>query len=246
MKAGLFLWFSMSACLTQFISAQDAANSTQTASPLHAPSPSHAPGVEQGAEACPRFADRDWPIHLTIQARITSMMDSAHLKPGKEVYAKVMYPITYADCSLDDDAILYGHVTGASSLKDTKPSELGLVFDHADCAGHQKEEVHLRLIGIIAPPERSEMMHSVLPSEVAGGVMGLPSTSQDGIDENLKPENFPRTIRPGLVVRMSKVSLEPEGGPGCSAKISGSDRPVQLVPGTALILTLGKVAQPKP
>lgn len=172
-------------------------------------------------------------------------MDPVHLKPGKEVIARVMYPIAYADCSLEEEAILYGHVTAAVSSKNPAQSELGLVFDHADCSGHQKQEVRLRLIGLIAPPDRGTMLHDVLPSEVAGGVQQLPSTSQDGIDDTLHSEKFPPSIHPGLVVRMPKVSLEPEGAPACSARIVGDGRPFQVVPGTALILTMERMTKPK-
>ncbi len=172
-------------------------------------------------------------------------MDPAHLKVGKEVSARVLYPIAYEDCVLDNDAALYGHVTAAASSKNPDSSALGLVFDHADCKGHQKQDVHLRLIGLIAPPERGTMLHDVLPSEVAGGVRQLPSTSADGIDGSLTSAKFPPTIRPGLVVRMPKVTLEPEGAPGCSAKISSVDRSFEVEPGTALILTLQRVTAPK-
>jgi len=232
MKSKLLLGLAAYACLVQSVSAQVA---TQPGS-----------GAESGnaGEACPRFANRDWPVHLTILARVTSLMDPAHLKPGKEVFAKVVYPIAYEDCALDDDAILYGHVTAASSSKNPDSSELGLVFDHADCRGHLKQEVHLRMIGLVAPPERGTMLHDVLPSEVAGGVQGLPSTSADGIDDNLTASRFPPTIHPGLVVRMPKVTLEPEGAPGCSAKISSAERSVQVVPGSALIFTLQRTAKP--
>lgn len=170
-------------------------------------------------------------------------MDAAHTKPGKQVFAKIMYPITYADCSLDDDAVLYGHITAASS-KDGGSSELGVVFDHADCTGHRKQEVRLRLIGLIAPPERGTMLHDVLPSEVAGGVRQLPSTSQDGIDGSLKAELFPSTIHPGLVMHMPKVTLEPEGSPDCSARISRDGGAVEVTPGTALILTMERMTKP--
>ena len=243
MKAGLWILIAASSSLTPLISAQDAVNPAKTVLQVQAPSASLPPEKAQEAQACPKFPDRDWPIRSTIQARVAFMLDAAHLKPGKEVSARVMYPIKYADCSLEENATLYGHITAAVFSKEMKSSELDLVFDRADCTGHQKEEVHLRLIALIAPLDHSDRLHSALPSEVSGGVMGLPSIDLD--DENLTPDYFPRTVHPGLVNRMPKVILEPEGGPGCSARISGSDRPIQLAPGTALIMTLGKVTRSK-
>jgi hypothetical protein len=202
-------------------------------------------GSENAAPACPPVADRDWPVNLTIEARVSELMDASHLKPGKKIFATVLYGINYAECSLTDGAIVYGHVTAAASSKNPDSSELGLAFDHADCRGHGKQVLHLRLIGLVAPPSHREMLHSVLPSEVAGGVQQLPETSSDGIDDALSPEYYPRTVHPGLVVRLPTVKLEPEGGPGCSARISSPGRDIQLAPGTDLILTLVRVTNPK-
>jgi hypothetical protein len=201
------------------------------------------PGANSAA--CPQFASEDRAVNSTIQARLTELIDSSHLKPGNKVFAKVLYPITFADCSLTDEAILYGHVTAAASSKNPDSSELGLVFDHADCTGHGEQDLRLRLIGLVAPPRHGEMLHQVLPSEVEGGVQQLPATSGDGIDDNLSPEKYPATVRSGLVVRMPTVKLEPDEGPGCSARISSPARNIQLAPGVELILTLETVTKSK-
>jgi tetratricopeptide (TPR) repeat protein len=75
------------------------------------------PGSEAGATACPQFENKDWPVDSTIEARVTELMDSSHLKPGKEIFVKVVYGLTYPGCSLAQDAILYGRVTAAASSK---------------------------------------------------------------------------------------------------------------------------------
>jgi len=159
---------------------------------------------------------------------------------------KVLYEITYAGCELAPEAIVYGHVTAALASKNPKSSELGLVFDHADCTGNQKQQLHLRLVGLVAPPESQEMEHEVLPSEVRGGLHQLPSTSRAGIDDNLDPSKYPQTVRPGLVVRLPKVKLDPEGAPSCSARISTSAHDLKVAPGSELILTVESLQQASP
>lgn len=204
---------------------------------------SAAPANDTSVPACQQFENRDWPVESTIEARVTELMDSAHLKPGKEVFVKVLYGLTYPGCVLTQDSILYGHVTAAASSKNPNSSELGLVFDHADCEGRQKQRLPLRLIGLVAPRDQSNMLHDALPTQVAGGARQIsePVTGSTGRDDDLSPGGPPNTVHPGIVVRMPKVKLEPEGGPGCSARISSSDRTVQLGTGTEVILTVEKV-----
>jgi hypothetical protein len=206
---------------------------------------SAAPSNETGSPACQQFEDRDWPVNSTIEARVTELMDSSHLKPGKEVFVKVLYGLTYPGCVLAQDSILYGHVTAAASSKSPNSSELGLVFDHADCEGRQKQQLPLRLIGLVAPRDQSSMLHDALPTQVAGGARSIsePVSGSTGRDDDLSPGGPPHTVHPGIVVRMPKVKLEPEGGPGCSARISSSDHSVQLAPGAEVILTVEKLVQ---
>lgn len=203
------------------------------------------PANDTGVPACQQFENKDWPVASTIEARVTELMDSSHLKPGKEVFVKVLYGLTYPSCVLTQDSILYGHVTAAASSKNPNSAELGLVFDHADCQGRQKQQLPLRLIGLVAVRDQSSMLHDALPTQVAGGARSIsePVSGSTGRDDDLSPGGPPHTVHPGIVVRMPKVKLEPEGGPGCSAKISSSDRSVQLAPGTEVILTVEKDAQ---
>ncbi len=205
---------------------------------------SAAPGNETGATPCQQFENKDWPVDSAIEARITEAMDSSHLKPGKEIFVKVVNEITYPGCSLAENAILYGHVTAAASSKNPNSSELGLVFDHADCQG-RKKELPLRLIAVVAPRDSADTLHAALPSEVSGGVRQMSDAvaGTTGRDDNLSPGGPPHTVHPGMVVRMPKMKLEPEGGPACSARISSSDRTVQLGPGIEFILTVEKSNQ---
>jgi thioredoxin-like negative regulator of GroEL len=205
---------------------------------------SAASGNESSSSTCQQFENRDWPVNSTIEARVTELMDSSHLKPGKNIFVKVLYGLTYPECALTQDAILYGHVTAASSSKNPNSSDLGVTFDHADCAGHQKQELHMRLIGLVAPRDQSNMLHDALPTQVAGGARQIsdPVTGSNGRDDDLSPSGPPHTVHPGIVVRMPNVKLDPEGGPGCSARISSSNRTVQLAPGAELILTVQSIS----
>ncbi len=191
--------------------------------------------------ACPPGDTKDRSIDQTIETRVTGELDSAHLKPGKEVWVKVVYGLTYPGCTLDEDAILYGHVIAATSSKNANASELSLIFDHGDCTGHAKKELTLRLIGLVAPPDASRRMHDELPTEIRGGTRSI-STATAGLinayDLNLNPGGTPHTVHPGIVVNMPTVKLEPEGGPGCSARITSTNRSIQLGAGSELILTM--------
>ncbi len=182
----------------------------------------------------------DRPLNSIIEGKVTGLLDSGHLKPGKEVWVKMVNEYDYPGCTLAADSILYGHVTSASSSKNPNASELSLQFDHGDCVGHTKKQLSLRLIGLVAPAAQdSRHMLQELPAEVSGGVQQVSiavNSLIDGIDDNLNPGGPPHTIHPGVVVRMPQVKLEPEGGPGCSAKITSTNRSIQLGAGSEILL----------
>lgn len=202
---------------------------------------SAAPGNEPGNIACPQNDQTDRPINQTIEATISGTLESAHLKPGKEIWAKLVNGYVFPGCTLDRDALIYGHVTAANSTKNPETSELALTFDHGDCEGHGKKELSLRLIGLLAPPDQSSnSLADALPTEVAGGARRMSDTSAmtDGYDPRLNPGGPPRTVHPGIVVDMPKLKLDPQGGPGCSARISSANRSVELGAGAELILAM--------
>ncbi|HTW80432.1 MAG TPA: aspartyl protease family protein [Terracidiphilus sp.] len=181
------------------------------------------------------------PLNQTIEARTTGGFDSAHLKPGKGIYLRVISGYVYPGCTLDEDAILYGHVTAATTLKNSSESELSVVFDHADCAGHENKPVTLRLIGLVGPPEESERLHDALPVELAGGGRSITTAVQGLVnvyDMNLNPGGPPGTVQPGVVINMPAVKLLPEGGPGCSAKITSTNHSVTVGTGSELLLSM--------
>ncbi|WP_109489377.1 tetratricopeptide repeat protein [Occallatibacter savannae] len=202
-------------------------------------------GTEKAREEaeCPSYASAEIPLDQTLQLKVMGTLDSAHLKPGKEIWAKVVNGLMYPGCTLDRDAIVYAHVTAASAS--TGPAELGLAFDHADCAGRSKAPMTFHLIALLPPPDQSKSLHSALPTQVAGGAVQISDTAAatDGYDALLSDGGKPNTVHPGVVVKMPGVKLEPLGGPGCSARITSASRSVQLAPGAEFILALSSSAQ---
>ena len=192
------------------------------------------------AEECPTFDSADIPLNQTLELKITGTVDSAHLKPGKEIYAQVVHGLIYPGCTLDMNSMVYGHVTAASSTRNPDTAELGLVFDHGDCAGQPRKPLSLHLIAMLPPPDPgSASLHGAVPSEVHG-VRQISDTvaSTTGYDALLSSGGKPNTVHPGVVVGMPGTKLDPLGGPGCSARITNSTRSVQLGTGAELILTL--------
>lgn len=190
---------------------------------------------------CGTIDDRDRPTKSAIIATVTGTLDSAHLKPGREVTFKVGSGWKSPLCTLDPGSVLYGHVTSAG-LDKNGGSELGVSFDQAECGGHGKKSVPLRLLGVVAAPDNYDPLHDALPAEVAGGARQISTIAADmgdaALDMNLNPGGPPKTIHPGIVVGLPKMKLEPQGAPGCSAKLTSSERSVRLGTGVELLLGL--------
>lgn len=191
---------------------------------------------EPGVKPCfPDDADR--PLHSTIEASVQFTMDSAHLKPGKSVWLKTTSEFTMPGCSLNQGAVLYGHVVAAASKKTSDTAELSLIFDHGDCQGRGKQQIPLHLIGIVVVGD-PQNLHTVLPTEVHGGARQISDTegATDGYDPRLALQITPSIVHPGLVVGDSQLQLQPTSGPECSARILSGGRSVQMGRGFELIL----------
>ena len=200
---------------------------------------SQAPANVAGHAPCHPNANIDIPLSSTIETKVTGLMDSGHLKVGKEFWVNVIYGQVYPGCRLNAGAAIYGHVTSAVSQKDPSSSELSLVFDHADCEGHGKKEMPMRLIALMRSSDESTRLHDEVPLEMKGAARNITSVKAafNGTDV-LNPGGPARTVRPGIVIGLPKMNLEVEGGPGCSARISSTDRSVQLGLGAELILVV--------
>ena len=189
---------------------------------------------------CPAFDSADIPLNQTLELKVTGTLDSAHLKPGKEIYAQVMHGLIYPGCTLDLNSMVYGHVTAVSSMRNPDIAELGLTFDHGDCEGAARKPLNIHLIALLSPPDLSSAsLHGAVPTEVAGARnISHTVAATTGYDARLIETGKPATVRPGAVVGIPRTKLEPLGGPACSARITSSSRSVQLATGSELIFTL--------
>jgi hypothetical protein len=188
---------------------------------------------------CAPNADVSIPVSATIRAKVTGPMDSGHLKVGKEFWLTVQKDIAYPGCKLNTGSAIYGHVTSASSQKNSTSSELSLAFDHADCYGLGKKAMPLWLIGLMGPSEEYARMHDDLPMGELDNRRSAKTAAKilTFNDFKLNPGGAPNTVHPGIVLGLPKLKLEVQGGPGCSgARISSTDHSAVLEMGSELIL----------
>ena len=214
------------------------AQAPATAAPV-----SHAPANAASQASCPANAQIDIPVSSTILAKLPGPLDSGRLKVGKEIWATVPNPIAYPGCKLAAGAVLYGHVMSSVSQRDPNSSELSLAFDHADCEGRGKKEVSMRLIGLMGSSGPGTRLDEQLPMGLIRGNRSAVTTSkaQSFDDYTLNPTGAPNTVHPGIVIGLPKLKLEVGGGPACSARISSTERTVQVELGSQLILVVQSV-----
>ncbi len=182
------------------------------------------------------LADQEIPLNATIQAKVTGLVSASHAKVGKDLWVTATYGMAFPGCSFAADSSIYGKVTGASASKNPNASELSLQFDHIDCIGHNKQAMKLYLIGVIAPPEDSGSSHDNAPTEIHGARQISDTAASSAYDAKLNPGGPAHTVKPGAVVGFKNLKLEPQGGPACSARMSSTNKNIELGPGTTLIL----------
>ena len=201
--------------------------------------------VESEQPDCAPADERARPLSATIEAKVMGLLDSAHLKPGKEIYVKLVNDWRYPGCSLEAGSLLYARVTASSSLKTPELSELSLKFDRGQCANIAEKRVSLRVIGLIAPPDQFKAQHGVMPAEVAGGGRNISTSAGEmGVfaqDQNLNPGGAPHTVHPGIVAGEPTLKLELQGGPACSDKFTSTEGSVRIGVGSELLLSMEDV-----
>lgn len=198
-----------------------------------------APATERQPAGCTHLADTSIPVSGTVEAKIDGI-NSAHMKPGKEIWFKVVHGVAYSGCTLEADSVVYAKIVSSTSSKEAGGSELSLVFDHADCTGHEKQPFPLRLVAVVGPPDQTHRMHDQMPTEVSGRGRNITDTmaGTNALDLELNPGGPPHTVHPGIVVGVPRLTLEPTGGPECSDKLTSTDGKIQLGPGSEFILAL--------
>jgi hypothetical protein len=197
-----------------------------------------APASEPGQASCSTSLDRDIPVNLTFKAKVPGPLDSGRMKAGNKFWVILVNGLVFPGCSLNSGAAIYGHVVSSSSQKDPNSSEMSLVFDHADCDGHPKKEMQLQVIGVVGL-DASMRMHDAVPLVMNGksrSVTAAAAQTAYAGDDVLNPGGPVNTVHPGVVVGLPKVKLEPQGGPGCSARFTSTNRSVQIEMGAQLIM----------
>ncbi len=200
-----------------------------------------AAGNEAGqAEPCAAIGDTDIPVNATIRAKVTNMIDAAHLKPGKKIWLNSAFGMVYPGCTLEQDAAIYGTVTSAASSKNPNASELSLEFSSADCTGHSKQPLKLLVVGLMAPPDQLKNSHDAMPTELQGSARQISDTAANtnGYDPKQNSGGSSHGIHPGVVLGYKSLKLEPQGGPQCSAKLTSTERNIELAPGAILLLVV--------
>lgn len=195
--------------------------------------------ASQSPAPCAALADTSVPTNSTVEAKVMGI-DSSKLKPGKEIWLKVAHGVIYQGCTLEPDAAVYGRVVSASGGKGATSADLSLSFDRADCSGHDKQPFKLRVIAVVGPPDQKHNMHEDMPTKVAGGARRIDDAvaGTNALDMELNPGGPPHTVRPGIVVGVPNLKLEPTAGPECSDKMTSTASKIQLAPGSELILAL--------
>lgn len=190
--------------------------------------------------ACSTIVDKEIPIGNTIQAKASGGLNAAHMKAGKKIWITVGRGVAFPSCTMEADAAIYGEVIESSAVKSPPSSELALKFDHVDCEGKGKKEMKFWLVGVVSQSDASKHVRDDAPAEVKGGARQISDAQADTeYDLQLNPGGSPHTVKPGTVVGIKGLTLEPQGGPSCSAKLSSTDKNIELGPSTILVLAVG-------
>lgn len=205
------------------------------------------PPVPVDQPSCPSLDGTSFATASTIEARLTGLWQSNHLKPGQKISATVGTPWNLPACAIPLGGLLYGHITAASSGK-SGTGQLGLQFDHADCQGQGTKELGLKVVGIKGPADAAKKLHDAIPIAIGGGTGrqindAVDAISPAGYDPNVTGSTTPNRVNLGSVLGLPKVTLDVSGGPGCSALVKSPESEIRLGVGTAFLLV---VTQPGP
>ena len=194
--------------------------------------------ANDGKAACDQFQDGDHNLSSAILGGINGGLDSKHLKVGQPIQVKILRDWIAPSCALTKGAALYGHVLAATASKNPGGSELAVVFDHGDCSGRPKQELSLRIIGVVRRDTDYQAVHNAMPTEVRGGARAISDTAASMGAESDDDTNGPKSIHTGAVVGVPHLKLVPEGGPQCSAMLTSEEPSIRLGSDAEFILTM--------
>jgi hypothetical protein len=205
----------------------------------HAAAPASA-GSDGKTPACDQYSNQngDHNLSSSILGGIVVGLDSKHLKVGQSIQVKVLRDWITPSCALAKGTALYGHVLAATASKSPGASELAVVFDHGDCSGRPKQQLSLRIVGVVGSDTGYSGVHNAMPTEVHGGARSISTTASSMGAESDADMNGPSLIHTGAVVGVSHLKLIPEGGPQCSAMLTSEQPSVRLGTGTEFVLTM--------
>jgi hypothetical protein len=192
------------------------------------------------APVCDQYSNQngDHQLSSSILGGVVVGLDSKHLKVGQSIQVKVLRDWITPSCALAKGTALYGHVLEATASKSSGASELAVVFDHGDCSGRPKQQLLLRIVGVVGNDTGYSGVHNAMPTEVHGGARSISTTASSRGDEADADMNGPSLIHTGAVVGVAHLKLIPEGGPQCSAMLTSEQPSVRLGTGTELIMTM--------
>ncbi|HWA93561.1 MAG TPA: tetratricopeptide repeat protein [Terracidiphilus sp.] len=204
------------------------------------------PAAASEAPECAELSTAEIPLRQTIELALSSLLDSAHLKPGKKIYGKLVHGVAYPGCTLNQGAILYGQVTVASKGDKNDEAKLGLEFDRGECTSAANartvtKPLKLSVIAVLMPKDdRQEHMHDMAPVEIGGAGRQIQDAVNGtyGIDLGLNAGEKPETVHAGLVFGTEKLKLNPSGGPSCTALITSSEHSVKIGSRSEIVLSM--------
>jgi hypothetical protein len=129
-------------------------------------------------------------------------------------------------------------VLAATASKSPGGSELAIAFDHGDCSGRPKQQLSLRIVGVVGSDTAYSGVHNAVPTEVHGGARSISTTAASMGAESDADMNGPNLIHTGAVVGAPHLKLVPEGGPQCSALLTSEQPSVHLGTDMKFVLTM--------
>jgi tetratricopeptide (TPR) repeat protein len=194
---------------------------------------------------CNQYSNQDGDHNFSsaILGGIVGGLDSKHLKVGQSIQVKILRDWIAPSCALTTGAALYGHVLAATASKTPGGSELAVVFDHGDCSGRPKQELSLRIIGLVRRDTDYAGVHNAMPTEVHGGAKSISTTAASMGTESDDDTKSPKLIHTGAVLGVPHLKLVPEGGPQCSAMLTSEEPSIRLGSDAEFILTMQAIPQ---